>query len=89
MLKARAVVEREVAPLARELGLTLAQYAVKYVLSFPVASVVVTAMASEELEEYAVASDGRPLPWDHLERLEELWRRHGVILSAAPSSGGR
>jgi Predicted oxidoreductases (related to aryl-alcohol dehydrogenases) len=89
MLKARAVVEREVAPLARELGLTLAQYAVKYVLSFPVASVVVTATAPEELEEYAAASDGRPLPRDHLERLEELWRRHGATLSAAPSSGGR
>jgi Predicted oxidoreductases (related to aryl-alcohol dehydrogenases) len=88
MLKARAVAEREVAPLARELGLTLAQYAVKYVFSFPVASVVVTATAPEELEEYA-ASDGRHLPRDHLERLEELWRRHGATLSAAPSSGGR
>jgi aryl-alcohol dehydrogenase-like predicted oxidoreductase len=83
------LVEREVAPLTRELGLTLAQYAVKYVLSFPVASVVVTATAPEELEEYAAASDGRPLPRDHLERLEELWRRHGATLSAAPSSGGR
>jgi len=89
LIKARALVEREIAPLARELGLTLAQYAVKYVLSFPVASVVVTATAPEELEEYAAASDGRPLPRDHLERLEEFWRRHGATLSAAPSSGGR
>ncbi len=89
LVKARALVEREIAPLARELGLTLAQYAVKYVLSFPVASVVVTATTPEELEEYAAASDGRPLPRDHLERLEEFWRRHGATLSAAPSSGGR
>ncbi len=89
LVKARALVEREIAPLAKELGLTLAQYAVKYVLSFPVASVVVTATTPEELEEYAAASDGRPLPRDHLERLEEFWRRHGATLSAAPSSGGR
>jgi Predicted oxidoreductases (related to aryl-alcohol dehydrogenases) len=89
LIKARALVEREIAPLARELGLTLAQYAVKYVLSFPVASVVVTATAPEELEEYATASDGKPLPRDHLERLEEFWRRYGAILSTAPSSGGR
>jgi Predicted oxidoreductases (related to aryl-alcohol dehydrogenases) len=70
-------------------GSGLAQYAVKYVLSFPVAGVVVTATAPEELEECAAASDGRPLPRDHLERLEELWRRYGATLSAAPSSGGR
>ncbi|ACB40094.1 aldo/keto reductase [Pyrobaculum neutrophilum] len=72
LLKARAVVEREVAPLARELGLTLGQYAVKYLLSHPITTVFVTATTPDELEEYAAASDGKPLPPDHLERLASI-----------------
>lgn len=74
--KAREIVEREVAPLARRLGLTLGQYALKFVLSFPITSVLVTATSEEELEEYAEASDGKPLPKEHLEALAELWERH-------------
>ncbi|MGC9117898.1 MAG: aldo/keto reductase [Thermoproteus sp.] len=79
--RAREIAEREVAPLARELGLTLGQYALKFVLSFPVTSVLVTATSVEELEEYAEASDGKPLPEHHLEALAELWRRHGRELA--------
>nr|KJR73497.1 MAG: aldo/keto reductase [Thermoproteus sp. AZ2] len=70
---AREVAEREIAPLAKELGLTLSQYALKYVLSYPIATVVVTATSPEELEEFAEASDGRPLPEDHLAKLREIY----------------
>ncbi len=80
--KAREVVEREVAPLARELGLSLGQYALKFVLSFPITSVLVTATNEEELEEYAEASDGKPLPEEHLEALAELWERHKEELAS-------
>ena len=76
LLKARRLVESEIVPLARELGLTLGQYALKFVLSYPITSVVVTATTVEELEEYAEASDGKPLPRHHLEALEEFWKRH-------------
>jgi len=86
--RAREIVEREVAPLARELGLTLGQYALKFVLSFPVTSVLVTATTVQELEEYAEASDGKPLPEHHMKALEELWARHGAELSGAPRRAG-
>ena len=81
LLKARRLVEAEVAPLARELGYTLGQYALKFVLSFPITSVVVTATTVEELEEYAAASDGKPLPKHHLEALAEFWQRHKAELA--------
>ncbi|AFA40250.1 putative oxidoreductases (related to aryl-alcohol dehydrogenases) [Pyrobaculum oguniense TE7] len=81
LIKARKLVEAEVAPLAKELGYTLGQYALKFVLSFPVTSVLVTATSVEELEEYAEASDGKPLPRDHLEALREFWTKHRKELS--------
>jgi aryl-alcohol dehydrogenase-like predicted oxidoreductase len=84
LVRARRLVEAEIAPLARELGLSLGQYAVKFVLSFPVTSVVVTATSLEELEEYASASDGKPLPRDHLERIGEFWARYGEALRSPP-----
>ncbi|MEZ0318450.1 MAG: aldo/keto reductase [Pyrobaculum sp.] len=78
--RARRLVEREIAPLARELGLTLGQYALKFVLSFPITSVLVTATTVEELEEYVEASDGKPLPKHHLQALEEFWRENKAEL---------
>lgn len=80
--RAREIVEREVAPLARELGLTLGQYALKFVLSFPITSVLVTATTEEELEEYAEASDGKPLPEEHLKALAELWEKYKEELAS-------
>ncbi|MEL9989993.1 MAG: aldo/keto reductase [Thermoproteus sp.] len=80
LLRARRLVEEEIAPLAGELGLTLGQYALKFVLSFPITSVLVTATSVKELEEYAEASDGKPLPQHHLQALGEFWRRHKAEL---------
>ena len=78
LIKAGRLVE---APLARELELTLGQYALKFVLSFPITSVLVTATTEEELQEYAEASDGKALPRDHLEALREFWAKHKEELS--------
>ncbi|CCC81028.1 aldo/keto reductase [Thermoproteus tenax] len=82
LARAREIVEREVAPLARELGYTLGQYALKFVLSFPITSVLVTATSVDELEEYAAASDGRPLPREHLEALLSIPAKYGAELKA-------
>ncbi|MEM5827808.1 MAG: aldo/keto reductase, partial [Pyrobaculum sp.] len=75
--------EREIAPLAKELGLTLGQYAVKFVLSYPVTTVLLTVTSVEELEEYAEASDGKPLPKEHIDALREFWRRYRSVLKDA------
>ena len=82
LLKARRLVEAEIIPLAKELGLTLGQYALKFVLSFPITSVVITATSVEELEEYAEASDGRPLPRHHLQKIAEFWSANKTELTA-------
>lgn len=70
---AKELVEREIRPLARELGLTLGQYALKFVLSFPVTTVVLTVTSTSELEEYVEASDGKTLPEEHIRRLAQFW----------------
>lgn len=80
LMAARRIVERDVLPLARETGYTLAQYAIKFVLTFPVTTVVVTATTPEELEEYAAASDGKPLPKHHIEELTSAYRRWAAEL---------
>ncbi|MFN3803716.1 MAG: aldo/keto reductase [Pyrobaculum sp.] len=78
LISARRLVEKEIVPLARELGLTLGQYALKYVLSFPVTTVLLTVTSVEELEEYIEASDGRMLPRHHLEHIREFWVRENA-----------
>ncbi|MEM0370102.1 MAG: aldo/keto reductase [Pyrobaculum sp.] len=83
IVEARKIVEREIAPLAKELGLTLGQYAVKFVLSYPVTTVLLTVTSVEELEEYAEASDGKPLPKEHIDALREFWRRYRSVLKDA------
>lgn len=74
------IVDEYVRPLARELGLSLSQYALKYVLSYPITTVVVTATRPEELREFVEASDGKSLPRDHLERLREAYERLSAIM---------
>lgn len=75
LISARRLVEKEIVPLSRELGLTLGQYALKYILSFPVTTVLLTVTSVEELEEYIEASDGKMLPRHHLEHIKEFWAR--------------
>lgn len=63
-----------------EVGLSLSQYALKYVLSYPITAVV-TATRPEELMEFAEASDGKPLPREHLDELRRVYERLNAELS--------
>lgn len=80
LLRARRLVENGVKPLAGELGYTLGQYALKFILSFPVSTVLVTVLSPEELEEYAAASDGKALPEHHVRELVALYLSHRADL---------
>ncbi len=80
LVKARRLVENRVKPFAEELGYTLGQYALKFVLSFPISTVLVTVTSPEELEEYVAASDGKALPEHHVRELVTLYLRHRAEL---------
>lgn len=83
LLRARGIVERYIAPIARGLGLTLGQFALKYVLSYPISTVLLTATSVGELEEYLGAVDGRYLDENTMGTLERLYDE--VIVGELPA----
>lgn len=73
LIRARGIVEKYVRPIARELGLSLDELAIKYVLSYPISTVLLTATSVEELERYTSAVNGKYLSEDTLHRLERIY----------------
>ena len=73
LIRAKAIVDEYVKPISDELGLTLSQLALKYVLSYPISTVMITVTSVNELEEYVKAVDGSYLNPSLVRRLEELY----------------
>ncbi|MFP3482990.1 MAG: aldo/keto reductase [Caldivirga sp.] len=73
LIKAKAIVDEYVKPISDQLGITLSQLALKFVLSYPVSTVIVTVTSVKELEEYVEAADGGYLSPRVLGDLERLY----------------
>ena len=73
LIRAKAIVDDYVKPISDQLGLKLSQLALKYVLSYPVSTVMVTVTSVNELEEYVEAADGSYLNLSLVRQLEELY----------------
>lgn len=73
LIKAKAIVDEYVKPISDQLGITLSQLALKFILSYPVSTVIVTVTSVKELEEYVEAADGGYLSPRVLGDLERLY----------------
>ena len=73
LIKAKAIVDEYVKPISDQLGITLSQLALKFILSYPVSTVIVTVTSVKELEEYVEAADGSYLSPRVLGDLERLY----------------
>lgn len=73
LIKAKAIVDEYIKPISDQLGLSLSQLALKYILSYPISTVMVTVTSVNELEEYVEASDGSYLNPSLVKRFEELY----------------
>ncbi|WP_291767496.1 aldo/keto reductase [Caldivirga sp. UBA161] len=73
LIRAKAIVDYYVKPISDQLGVKLSQLALKYVLSYPVSTVMVTVTSVNELEEYVEAVDGSYLNLSLVRQLEELY----------------
>ncbi|ABW01339.1 aldo/keto reductase [Caldivirga maquilingensis] len=73
LIRAKAIVDNYIKPISDQLGLTLSQLALKYVLSYPISTVMVTVTSVNELEEYCEAADGSYLNSSLVKSLEELY----------------
>ena len=73
LIKAKAIVDEYVKPISDQLGITLSQLALKFVLSYPVSTVIVTVTSVKELEEYVEAANGSYLSPRVLGDLERLY----------------
>jgi aryl-alcohol dehydrogenase-like predicted oxidoreductase len=73
LIKAKAIVDEYVKPISDQLGITLSQLALKFILSYPVSTVIVTVTSVKELEEYVEAVDGGYLSPRVLGDLERLY----------------
>ncbi|MGC8571011.1 MAG: aldo/keto reductase [Caldivirga sp.] len=73
LIKAKSIVDEYIKPISDELGLTLGQLALKYVLSYPISTVMVTVTSVKELEEYIDAADGDYLSPGVVSELEKLY----------------
>ncbi|MFP3301572.1 MAG: aldo/keto reductase [Caldivirga sp.] len=73
LIKAKAIVDEYIKPISDQLGITLSQLALKFVLSYPVSTVIVTVTSIKELEEYVEAADGSYLSPRVLGDLERLY----------------
>jgi len=73
LMKAKAIVDEYVKPISDQLGITLSQLALKFILSYPVSTVIVTVTSVKELEEYVEAADGGYLSPRVLGDLERLY----------------
>ena len=73
VMKALEFTNTRIRPMAKSLGMDLETLAIKYVLSYPVGTVMVTATSPEELTKYANAADGNYLSNDTVKTLENLY----------------
>ncbi len=73
LIKAKVVVDEYIKPISDQLGLSLSQLALKYVLSYPISTVMITVTSVNELEEYVEASDGSYLNPSLVKWFEELY----------------
>ena len=73
LIRARSFVEERIRPIAKSLGLTLDQFAIKYVLSYPVSTLAITVTSLKELEEYAEAADGSYLKPHVIREVEDAY----------------
>jgi aryl-alcohol dehydrogenase-like predicted oxidoreductase len=73
LTRARRIVEDRLRPIATELGLTLDALAIKYVLSYPISTVLLTVTSVDELERYASSVDGKYLGGETLARIEKIY----------------
>ncbi|WP_069806946.1 aldo/keto reductase [Vulcanisaeta thermophila] len=81
LMRTREFVEKRLRPIARGLGLTLDAFAIKYVLSYPISTVFITATDTNELETYVRAADGNYLDQETLRKLEELYGEFQSLVS--------
>lgn len=86
-----------VRPMAEELGLSLRQFAFKWIASQPaLASIEPNLLSLDDVREFAGACDGEPLPGDVLAELRELYARdfglgdaaHPCDLKSSTAEGG-
>lgn len=72
-LKAGVGYVEQLRPLAEELGLSLAELALRFVLSHPAVSVTIPgAKSPEQVDRNVAAGDGRGLPAEVVERIKQL-----------------
>ncbi len=73
LIKALEFTNTRIKPIAQSLSMDLETLAIKYVLSYPVSTVMVTAANAEELVRYVGAADGNYLSDDVIKSLESLY----------------
>jgi aryl-alcohol dehydrogenase-like predicted oxidoreductase len=86
LIRAVEFVSNRIRPIGRSLNMDLDTLALKFVLSYPIDTVIVTTTSVEELIKYADVSDGNYLPNDVIKLLEELYGEFTSILVKNPSS---
>ncbi|GAB6947255.1 aldo/keto reductase [Vulcanisaeta sp. JCM 16161] len=73
LIKALDFTNTRIKPIAQSLGMDLETLAIKYVLSYPISTVTITATSIEELTKYVDAADGNYLNDDTVRALESLY----------------
>ncbi len=73
LIKALNFTNTRIKPIAQSLGMDLETLAIKYVLSYPISTVMITATSIEELMKYVGAADGNYLNDDAVRALESLY----------------
>jgi len=79
-------VNNRIRPIGGSLNMDLDTLALKFILSYPVDTVIVTTTSVEELIKYADTSDDNYLPNDVIKLLEKLYNEFTNILVKNPSS---
>ena len=86
LIRAVEFVNNRIRPIGRSLNMDLDTLALKFILSYPVDTVIVTTTSVEELIKYADTSDDNYLPNDVIKLLEKLYNEFTNILVKNPSS---
>ncbi|MGC9180693.1 MAG: aldo/keto reductase [Vulcanisaeta sp.] len=73
LVRAVEFTNTRVRPIAKSLGMDLETLAIKYVLTYPINTVMVTATSIDELVKYVKAADGNYLNSDVIKTLEKLY----------------
>jgi len=73
LIRAVGFTNTRIRPIAKSLGMDLETLAIKYVLTYPISTVMVTATSIDELVKYVNAADGNYLNSDVIKTLEKLY----------------